>query len=287
MKKIAIARLGLFICILILAQSNSTAQISLTGKIKLTTGQKIVIESSITLEASLSMGMELSSNSTTENSLEVKTTTNKNYTISNTLTKVKVNMDMMGQATNYDSEKKEDNNNDIAKTFEEKLNKPVDIIIDNITGEAINDKKKEMKEDTDDGNPMQGMVAMFSENSDDAIVSGAFELIPAGKIIGDNWADTLIAKEMKTIRTYTLKSVTENEAVIQISAISNGTNKIDMQGMEMEFKSDTKTSGEIITNIITGQVKKRTAQSDITGSFQIMGQDMPVTAKTNTTSIYK
>ncbi len=287
MKKIAIARFGLFICIVILAQSNSTAQTSLTGKIKLTTGQKIVIESSISLEASLSMGMELSSNSTTENSLEVKTITNKNYTISNTLTKVKVNMDMMGQATNYDSEKKEDNNADIAKTFEEKLNKPVDIIIDNITGEAINDKKKEMKEDTDDGNPMQGMAAMFSENSDDAIVSGAFELIPAGKIIGDNWADTVIAKEMKTIRTYTLKSVTENEAVIQISAISNGTNKIDMQGMEMEFKSDTKTSGEIITNINTGQVKKRTTQSDITGSIQLMGQDMPVSAKTNTTSIYK
>ena len=67
------------------------------------------------------MGMELNSKSTTVNSLEVKTSTVNNYTISNTLTKLKVNMNMMGQPNNYDSDNKEGNNEEIAKIFDEKI----------------------------------------------------------------------------------------------------------------------------------------------------------------------
>ena len=286
MKKTGITLLCILTSTLIFAQTGSTKPV-VTGKILLPTGQKIIVESNITIEADLSMGMQMSSNSTSENLLEVKKSTDKDYTISSTLTKVKVNMNMMGQPTNYDSEKKEDNNSDIAKTFEDKLNKPVDITIDNATGIAIKDDKKVKKTDIDEENPMNGLLSMFAESTDDAVVSGAFELIPQGKSIGESWSDSTIAKDMKTVRTYTLKSVTGTEALIQVDAVTTAVNKLDLQGMEMEFKSNTKTTGEIITDISTGQVKKKDTKSDITGSFQLMGQDVPITAKSTSTSTYK
>jgi len=286
MKKVIITLLCIFSVTLIFSQTGVKKPAGIS-KIVLAIGQKIVVQSTVSLEASLSMGMELSSNSTSENTLDVKASNPKNYIITNTLTKLKVNMNMMGQPTSYDSDKKEENNSDITKTFDEKLNKPVDITIDNTTGVAVMDDKKEKKEETGDENPMSGLLNMFAESTDDAVVSGAFELIPKGKGIGDSWLDSTVEKEQKTIRTYTLKSVTDNEALIQLDVVTTASNKVDVQGMEMEFKSETKTTGEIITDITTGQVRKKNTKSDITGSFQLMGQDVPITAKASSTSTYK
>ncbi len=286
MKRTAITILGIITTTLIFAQPGITKPVS-PGKIVIAPGQKITVASSISVEADLSMGMQLNSTSTSENLLEAKSSTDKTYTISNTLTKVKVNMNMMGQPTNYDSEKKEGNNPDVAKAFDDKLNKPVDIIIDNITGTVVKDDKKAKEKTGDDENTLNGLLDMFAENSDDAVVSGAFELIPQGKNTGESWVDSIVSKDMRAVRTYTLKSITGNEALIQLDVLTTATNKLDVQGMEMEFKSNTKTTGEIVTDISTGQVKKKDTKSDITGSFQLMGQDVPITAKSSSTTTYK
>ena len=254
----------------------------------LTNGQKIVVESTTDIQATLTMGMELTSTSASVNALEVKNSSPDNYIISNTLTKLKMNTNMMGQANNYDSENKSGNNEDISKVFDDKLNKPVDITIDNTSGLAVAEKKKQSQADVDETNATADIMKIFSDNaSDDAIVSGAFEMVPKGKAIGDSWADTAISKEMKTIRTYTLKSISGNEAVIQSNVISTAVNKLNFQEMEFEVKSETKTNGEILTDISTGLVKKRTSVADITGSIQMMGQDMPISAKATSTNIYK
>lgn len=258
-------------------------------KIKLTNGQKIAVESNTDIEASLTMGMEMNSNTITVNSLEVKNNTANSYIISNTLTKLKVTSNMMGQATNYDSENKSGNDEQMAKIFDDRLNKSADVTIDNATGLAIAaEKKKEKKSDDDETNPVADLMKIFSDNaSDDAIVSGAFVVIPKGKTTGDSWADTATGKDIKTIRTYTLKSIAGNEAVIASTVLINAVNKLDFQGMEFNIKSETKTKGEIITDISTGMAKKRTSVADITGSIPMMGQDMPISAKVTTTTVYK
>lgn len=261
-----------------------------SGKIKLANGQKIIIESTIDMQATLTMGMELTSNSTTLNELEVKNSNAKNSIISNTLTKLKMTSNMMGQATNYDSENKAGNDEQVAKIFDDKLNKPVDVTVDNSTGLAAAEKKKEKKTEveTEEANPMADMMKIFSDNgSDDAVVSGAFEMMAKGKSVGDSWADTATDKDMKTIRRYTLKSILGNEAIIQSNIVLNAVNKLDFQGMEFTIKTETKTNGEIVTDISTGLVKKRTSVADITGSIPMMGQDMPISAKVTTTSIYR
>jgi hypothetical protein len=256
------------------------------ASIKLTNGQKIVIESNMDIQASLIMGMELTSKSVSVNSLEVKNSKSNSYTIGNTLTKMKVSMNVMGQANNYDSDNKATNNEEMAKLFDEKMNKQVDVIIDSKTGATLNENKKKSNA-TEDTDPTGGLMKLFADNSDEAIVDGAFEIVPNGKLVGDSWADTTTANDSKIIRTYTLKSVSGNEAVIQSGVLSKGTNKLNFQEMEFEVKNEMKSTGEIITDISTGLVKKRTVVSDITANMQMMGQDMPISAKATSTIIYK
>ena len=286
MKKIYFSVSCMLVWGLCFAQPLSTA-VSPAGKIKLTNGQKIVVENTTDIQASLIMGMEVTGKSITVNLLEVKNSTDKDYTISSTLTKLKVNMNMMGQPNNYDSENKESNNEEMAKIFDERMNKPVDVIIDNSTGASLTEKKKAKKQDADDTNPADELMKMFSDNSDDAIVSGAFAIIPQGKSTGDSWADTTTAKDLKVIRKYTLNAVSGSEATIQTDIVSNAVSKLNFQGMEFEIKTETKTKAEIIADINTGLVKKRTSTADISGSIPMMGQDMPMSAKVTSSATYK
>ena len=287
MKKIASFLPVILVTALLHAQTQVIKTV-VPNKISLTIGQKITVQSSISIESSLAPGMDVTNNSTSENILEVKSSTDKNYTIGSTLTKIKVNMDMMGQATTYDSEKKEDQESEMGKAFAEKLNKPTDVILDINTGKASVEKKIEEKKNPVDGDPMQGLLKIMGDNGgDDAVVTGAFEIVPQGKNTGDNWSDSTVEKNMKVVRTYTLKSVTGKEAVIQLNMVMDAASTLSTQGMEVEFNSTTKTTGEIITDIETGLVKKKTTQAVISGSFQLMGQAVPINAKANSTITYK
>ena len=266
----------------------SISALTFAQPLKLTNGQKIVIESTTDIQASLAMGMELTSNSAAVNSLEVKNANADNYNISSTLTKMKMSMNMMGQSNAYNSDNKDGNSEEMAKIFDEKMNKQVTVLVDNKTGAVIADKKKNTKEDNgDDADPTAGLLKMFADNSDEGVIAGAFKIIPKGKSVGDSWADTTTDKDIKIINTYTLKSITGNEAVIGSTIVATGKNKLNFQEMEFEVKSETKTTGEIVTDTSTGLVKKRTSAADITGSIQMMGQDMPISAKATTTSTYK
>lgn len=266
----------------------SISALTFAQPLKLTNGQKIVIESNTDIQASLAMGMELTSNSAAVNSLEVKNGNADNYNISSTLTKMKMSMNMMGQSNAYNSDNKDGNSEEMAKIFDEKMNKQVTVLVDNKTGAVIADKKKNTKADNgDDADPTAGLLKMFADNSDEGVIAGAFKIIPKGKSVGDSWADTTTDKDIKIINTYTLKSITGNEAVIGSTIVATGKNKLNFQEMEFEVKSETKTTGEIVTDTSTGLVKKRTSAADITGSIQMMGQDMPISAKATTTSTYK
>lgn len=287
MKRFTLLFAGLLAANVVFCQAGATARPVVTNKIVLNKNQKIEVLTNVSMEASLSEGMNILNKTSSVNIMDVKDSTTGFYTITNTLTKLKVDMEMMGQANNFDSEKKEDLESEIGKNFAGRLNKPQDMTINNITGKDTAVTKKEDKKEVDENNPSGGLMSMFADNSFEATVTGAFELIPQGKKIGDSWSDSSLTKEMKVFRRFTLKSVADNEATIQLNVSIDATNTVELQGMAMEFTSNTKTSGEIITDIMTGLVKLRTTQSDINGSFQVMGQAVPVTAKASSTTTYK
>ena len=258
-----------------------------TSKIVLSKGQKIQVSTTVTIE-STAMGMDATNNSTTENLLEVKDATDKNYTVSNTLTKVKISMNAPGNTTSFDSEKKEDLESETGKSIAEKLNKPVDILIDNTSGAALTSLKPKLKkDDAPEANPMAGLFALLGENSsDDIVVTGAFQLIPKGKKPGDSWSDSNIEKELKVRRTYTFKSNADTGAVVQLKTMIESTGAMEMMGMSMEMNTNTETTSDILLDIATGLVRKKSTEANVTGSMQLMGQAIPINAKATTVSTY-
>lgn len=285
MKKIIASIAGLLFTGMLFAQ---TAIVSTTGsgKILLKTGQKIVATSAVNMQGDLGMGMEITSSTVTENTMNVKESSADNYTISNTLTKIKVDMAMMGQNNSYDSENKGNSSEDMAKIFEDKLNKPTDIILDSKTGMGSLATKPSKDTEPESGNPVDGIMKMFGDASEGAGVSSAFIIIPQGKKVGDTWSDTSKGKDLQAIRVFTLKSISGNDAVIEVVTSAKAKNTVDFQGMEFEIKTTTKTKDEIVADIITSLVKQKTSSSDITGNFQMMGQEMPITATVTATSKY-
>ena len=288
MKKVLFLLSGIINLTTLLAQTNSVNPV-FANKIILTAGQKIIVHSSLSTESSLSPGMDVTNSSNSENTLEVRSISEKNYTLSSSLTKMQVNMNMPGNSTSYDSEKKEDQETDLGKAFSEKLNKPVDVTLDIYTGKATTVQiKSGSKKEIEEGNPMQGVLQVLGDaGGDETLVEGAFELIPQGKNAGDSWSDSTSGKNLKVMKNYTLKSVAGNEAIIGYNMLVDAVNSMEMQGMQMEISSITKSTGEIIVDTLTGMVRKKTTQSDVQGSMQVMGQSVPVNAKATTTITYR
>ena len=261
-----------------------------TAKIVLAKDQKILVSTTVTITSS-SMGMDATSNSTSENALEVKQVTDKNYTISSALTKLKFNMDSPAGANSYDSEKKEDQETEIGKSMSEKLNKLTDVTIDNISGTPLNSPKPQpKKEDQDDANPMSSLLGMLGESgsgSDEAVVSGAFQLIPNGKKPGDMWSDSTIEKDLKVRRTYNFRSSADSGAVVQLNTAIESSGTVAMMGVSMEMNTTTQTTSDILVDVATGLVKRKTTDAEVTGNMQVMGQAVPISAKATTVSIYK
>lgn len=256
----------------------------MTDKINVPKGQKIQAEITIKAEVTPMPGMDVNTNVSSNAILEVKDISSKEITISNTLTKVKADMDMMGKNTTYDSDKPEDKNSDLGKLFQDKLNVPADVKLDNVTGKSLTENQvADSKEDA----AMGGIMQMMGGATQDDIVSGAFIIIPAGKKAGDSWTDSSSDKSSKTVRSFTLVSVNGNEAVIKTKTTTDTNSDIELQGMSGTVVSTAVTNGDIIADIATALVKKKTMVTETSGNLQMMGQEMPINTKSTYTATYR
>ncbi len=256
------------------------------ASILLSKGQKFIVRNSSTQDVDMGMGMEMKNFTSTQNNIYVIDVTDKKYTVSNTLTGVKVSMDAMGQQTDYDSDLKKDSDSEMGKSIKN-LNVPDTLFVNKYTAEISSDKKAVSVLKTDETNPMEGLLGSMGDKGTNLAVTDAFLIIPAGKKIGDSWSDSASTKEQKTTRTYQIKSIEKNNATVLIigNVISNI--ETEISGMQLTMVMTTKTNTEVIVDVTTSLVSKRTSQSTIEGNLDMMGQSLPMTGKSSTTSVYE
>ena len=235
-------------------------------------------------EADMGMGMLMKNNSTYTNLLSVIDVNDKDYKLSNTITKLSFSMDFMGKETTFNSDKEEDRNSETGKAISEKLGKTDTVFLDKSTGKTTTTKKEDAPSDESD--PLQTMMNAFGTKAETTAVDGAFFLVPAGKRTGDSWTVTDSTKEIMSTKTYTLTAIDNNIATISLKENTDANNTVETQGMQVNVVMNTKTTGEIIVDMSNSSVKKRTTSSDITGTIEAMGQATPVTAKGTNVSVY-
>jgi hypothetical protein len=255
------------------------------GKIVLHKGQKFVEETSSNIlvsQEAMGQSMKFSTDITATNMIEVKAVEDTGYSLTNTVTKMKLNASVMGQNLNYDSERS-DNDSTIARSMDKILNKPKDVKI-NTMGKLSDDVKDSVLPDKiSEENMMAGMLQGMIGNMDGKSLglTMAFQTIPSKVSVGYNWNDSVITNEGKSNLTYTIKELKGNDAVVSVKGTTQDSRKAEIQGMEFTNNSTGIINEELTVDIKSGIVKQRNSTIENTGTIDVMGQQIPMTTKVN------
>ena len=273
----------LFIFLFIGLGAVAQKQNSYTNKIILKLGQKINVITTNTSDADLGMSMQMKNNSINANTITVTGENEVDFKLINTLTKLKLSIEAMGQSQNFDSEKEEDKNSEIGKALSETIGKSINVNVNKLSGNPTFEIKDAGPEKPE-SNPLEGLMSSFG--SEDPSISGAFLLVPASTKIGGSWTVKDSTNEKKSVKTYTINNIVNNLASISFLSEINSNNIVEMSGTQMEMAIRTNSTGTLITNLKSGLVSERSVLSDISGTMNVQGQSMPITAKTNLVSHY-
>lgn len=249
---------------------------------KLKKGQQITIDNTSTGEINMGMGMTMQNNNRTEMTLDVTDEKENVYTINAKLTKTKISMDMMGQSTTYDSENPADKDSELGKNITPYLNTPVVYIMNKITGKAV----RETPDTLMAAGPMGGLMEMTGDQGGKFIGEGFLVIDNDRKKLG-TWITSDSTKESKTQTTYTIEAVKGNDAAVKFESTTTASTVTEQQGMQVTVNMVTKSKGLINSDIKTSLVSKRTADTEITGSFEVMGQSSDISGKINSVTTYQ
>jgi hypothetical protein len=240
--------------------------------IKLENGKTIKITTNVVAVSESPMGGESTNTITTSNTIKITGVEDKIYKATNTVTRMIMDGEMMGQSMKFDSDKKEDMDGQIGQMLGASVNKPSEIIIDRDNGKVTENAAEEKKE---------GMMGGMGGESN--IGGSAFFVVPAGKKAGDKWTVTLDDGGIKSIKNYELQSLKENIATINVSSSNKGTTTKEANGMSMEMTIDTKATGTMMVDTNTGLLKQINMDDVTIGSMEVMGQSIPLNKKSKTT----
>ena len=249
--------------------------------IVLTKGQEIEISTTSNSQIEMSMGMTMSNNTATTSKLVVVDEDQENYKLTNTLIKMKTSVEGMGQNFEYDSDKPEDKDSEVGKAMGGKLNKSESFLLNKTNGKIT------ALSSNDSDEKSGGMSGMSFGSADGGSSAGdGFLVIGSDKQVGDTWSETVKLNGMTTVKNYKILSIANDVATVEIKGTIKGTTNQEAQGNSVKMTTDATIEGKITSNIKTSMVYMIKMDADISGTVETMGQEMPVTTKTSTTTLY-
>ncbi|HJU46322.1 MAG TPA: DUF6263 family protein, partial [Chitinophagaceae bacterium] len=208
---------------------------------------------------------------------DTKEASDTGFVFTNTIRKMVMKLDGMGQQISFDSDKKEDMEGPLGNMKE---------LIGSVQEVGVNQK---------------GIVTSLSSHNDasdkfaDAmslagqIAEGMpyYMLIPQStreKKPGDSWIDSsgMHADAMQLVSNYTLKNITPTDVTIAFNTTIMLNRPLQQQGMTMDMNLQGHMIGEAVYDKATGLLKTNNANCDMSGKMEAMGQEIPVTLKGTT-----
>lgn len=256
---------------------------SYAQKIAVKKGQQL--ETIATTKMSMEvMGQNMDNLSTLTSSVAVKDITDSSYIFSNTVKRMTIKINGMGQDISFDSDKKEDMDGQMGQALKDQIGAIQEIQVSK-QGKVISTRQ------TADKKPGPDMASMMSMSGD--LTQGQpypiLIQLPAKAVkVGDTWTDSSSsAATIKTVTTYTLKSVGAEGALVSFTGtmVKNGT--IQQNGMEIQMDITGTVKGDAAYEVGSGLLKTNTSTSDIKGTLGIMGQNAPIAATITATVVAK
>ncbi|HXR84659.1 MAG TPA: DUF6263 family protein [Hanamia sp.] len=260
----------------------STATIGQSnGTLKLSKGQKYQVENTLQTTSSTNVqgqAMESKANVTSTYNIEVKDKANNNYNLSNTITRILMDMTMMGTEINFDSNKPEDMSGEMGSALKDYINKPKNVVIDQ-TGKIIST-------DTQDSSAA-GIAKQLNFAASGFGAQLAFLALPQNAKAGTSWTDSSNENGISRTTNYTIKDISGNIATVSFNGTVSTKTTMEQQGMEVNTNTTGKFSGEEKVDAKTGVVQLNTTTGDASGTVSAMGQDFPMTSKVTSTTTIK
>lgn len=242
---------------------------------KLLVGKKVQVvqESKLTNSVNM-MGTDMTTdiNSTTYSTAEIKKVTDSSIVLTYTTTRIKGHFSMMGQDNSYDSNDSSSVSNPMVASQLKNINQPVTYTI--INGKAQSEGKKEAEEE-------QSLAKMLDAGRE-SIVEGFF--VPSNvkaKTEGFKWRSDEKsdddATKQSSINTLSKTNATEIEVTANTTMTVKG--KVKMMGMDVNQNlSGSRTTLSSYTNK-TGLLSVSTQKIAMSGTVEVMGNNIPITLK--------
>lgn len=276
----------LFVSLLLNAFMLSAQTVS--RKVGLAKGQQLEQQSHIKMnmtQEAMGQSIEIKMESDITNLVEVKDAASNNFEVANTIKKILMNMNAMGQDMKFDSDKKEDMDGQLGQAFKGKIGVPREFTVNN---EGVITTIKNKSEKTEDpGGMMGGMMsgALVSGEEREGAAFNSLANIPAkGVKVGESWNDSTSDGNGKTFTTYTLKEVSGGNGLVTLSANTAISREMEQQGMAVQMDMKGTTIGEYTFDITTGIIKSRKATTKSSGTIEVAGQSVPVSMETTVES---
>ncbi len=248
-------------------------------KVKLEAGQKMKVSNTSTNNLSQDMmGQKFQINIAADisDSIYVITWSTDSFTITKTTTHIKMDMDIMGQQKNFDSDKKEDMEGELGEKLKDKIGVVIHATINGNGNVKITSEAEEKQVDA--------MSAMMPLNNDSALIAGYFLMAPTKKIkAGETWKDSVITPESSIETVYSFIKTENSIAFISFEMKGSSVGTSSTNGMEVKTKTNTEGKGTLKVELSTGLVLERYTETKLTGTSEVMGMEIPMNGETKTT----
>lgn len=224
----------------------------------------------------MGQSIEINSDVVLDIDVDVKSTS-PDILLSHTIKRVQVKSDGMGNSMVFDSDKKEDRENQIGQLLSGTLDKPLDFHISSV-GALIENKQSDPNFEA-----AKNMLGDIDELNSELIVA-----LPKSIKVGDNWTDEQNKDaNNKSKIDYKVKSIMNDEAVLSFSGSIDKKQNKSMQGMDATVTANSTVAGELTVNTKSGIIKEKKSDYNSKGSTEIMGQNIAFTITRITSSSSK
>ncbi len=267
----------IFLAAALIAAIGTSAQ-TVNKKIALDKGQQIEqvnkVSALITQEM-MGQTMEISMESNMTSLVEVKDRDANGFKLASTLKKMTMNMTAMGNEQKFDSDKPEDMNGPIGQGLKDKINVAKEYAVNKegiVTAAQQNSATK-----ADPNSIMGGMMNGAADEKEGAQFSALANLPATGVKVGQSWSDSTTDGDSKTINTYTLRSLSGNDGIVDVKSNLVINRELEQQGMTMQMAMSGNITGEYSFDVKTGVIKNRKMKTVASGTIDVMGQSVPLT----------
>ena len=245
-------------------------------------GQKMEAVTTASMKMEV-MGQEINNETVTTTDLEVKDISSESFLFSNSIKRMVIKGSSMGQELSFDSDKKEDMDGQIGQPLKGKIGVPQEIQVDK-RGKVLklNDSAADKK------NSMSDMMSMGNELAKGQPYSFVIQLPSRTVKPGDSWTDSIgTSADLKTVTTYTLKSIGADGAVVSFTGTLAKNGTMEQNGTEIKIDMTGNSTGESLFDAGTGLVKTSSSTVELKGNMSVMGQGMPISATMTAKTVAK